>query len=57
MKVTYFPGCTLRTKAKDLDLYARRSAEALGIELLFIASAILGLCNSAYAATIKKPIK
>ena len=27
--------------------------EALGIETLFIASAILGLCNSAYAATIK----
>jgi len=26
---------------------------ALGIELLFISSAILGLCNSAYAATIK----
>ncbi len=26
---------------------------ALGIELLFILSAILGLCNSAYAATIK----
>ncbi len=33
MKVSYFPGCTLRTKAKDLDLYARKSAEALGIEL------------------------
>ena len=33
MKVSYFPGCTLRTKAKDLDLYARRSAEVLGIEL------------------------
>ena len=33
MKVTYFPGCTLRTKAKDLDLYARRAAEALGVEL------------------------
>lgn len=33
MKVTYFPGCTLRTKAKDLDLYARRSAEVLGFEL------------------------
>ena len=33
MKVSYFPGCTLRTKAKDLDLYARRSAEALGVEL------------------------
>lgn len=30
----------------------------LGIELLFIASAVLGLCNSAYAATIKtkKPL-
>ena len=33
MKVSYFPGCTLRTKAKDLDLYARRSAEVLGVEL------------------------
>ncbi|MBQ2961243.1 MAG: MFS transporter [Oscillospiraceae bacterium] len=27
--------------------------QTLGIELLFICSAILGLCNSAYAATIK----
>ena len=27
--------------------------ENLGIETLFIASAVLGLCNSAYAATIK----
>ena len=33
MKVSYFPGCTLKTKAKDLDVYARRSAEALGIEM------------------------
>ena len=33
MKVSYFPGCTLKTKAKDLDLYARKSAEALGIAL------------------------
>ena len=31
---TYYPGCTLRTKAKDLDTYARSSAEALGIELV-----------------------
>ena len=30
---TYYPGCTLRTKAKDLDTYARKSAEALGIAL------------------------
>ncbi len=33
MKVTYFPGCTLKTKAKDLDKYTRKSAEALGISL------------------------
>ncbi len=33
MKVSYFPGCTLRTTAKQLDVYARRSARALGIEL------------------------
>ncbi len=33
MKVSYFPGCTLKNKAKDLDVYARRSAEALGVEL------------------------
>ncbi len=33
MKYTYYPGCTLRTKAKDLDAYARASALALGFEL------------------------
>ena len=33
MKVSYFPGCTLKNKAKDLDLYARKSAEALGVIL------------------------
>ena len=33
MKVSYYPGCTLRTKAKQLDLYARKSAEALGITM------------------------
>ena len=33
MKVSYFPGCTLRTKAKELDAYARKSAAALGVEL------------------------
>ena len=31
--------------------------QTLGIETLFILSAILGLCNSAYAATIKVPKK
>ena len=33
MKVSYFPGCTLKNKAKDLDAYAYRSAEALGVTL------------------------
>ena len=33
MKVSYFPGCTLRTKAKQLDRYARLSCEKLGVTL------------------------
>ena len=33
MKVSYFPGCTLKNKAKDLDMYAYKSAEALGVTL------------------------
>ena len=33
MKVSYFPGCTLKNKAKDLDLYAYKSAQALGVTL------------------------
>lgn len=33
MKVSYFPGCTLRTKAKKLDFYARKCAEILGVEM------------------------
>lgn len=33
MKYSYYPGCTLKTKAKDLDAYGRKSAKALGIEL------------------------
>lgn len=31
---SYFPGCTLKTKAKDLDRYARVCAEKLGAELV-----------------------
>ena len=37
MTFSYYPGCTLRTKAKELDGYARRSAEALGINLAELA--------------------
>lgn len=33
MVYSYYPGCTLRTKALDLDRYARASAQALGITL------------------------
>lgn len=33
MKYSYYPGCTLKTKATDLDAYARASAKALGFEL------------------------
>lgn len=33
MKYSYYPGCTLKTKAKALDRYARQSASVLGFEL------------------------
>lgn len=33
MKYSYYPGCTLKTKAIALDAYARCSARALGFEL------------------------
>ena len=33
MKFSYFPGCTLKNKAKDLDYYARKCAEVLGVTL------------------------
>ena len=36
MKINYYPGCTLKTKAKDLDYYARKSAEKLGVTMVEI---------------------
>ena len=33
MKYSYYPGCTLRNKAKDLDRYARVCGEVLGFTL------------------------
>lgn len=33
MIFSYYPGCTLKTKAKELDQYARKSALALGITI------------------------
>lgn len=32
MKFSYYPGCTLKTKAKDLDVFGRKSLEALGVD-------------------------
>ncbi len=34
MKVLYYPGCTLKTRARNLDISARRSLAALGVELV-----------------------
>ncbi len=36
MQVSYFPGCTLKNKAKQLDAAARLSARELGVELIEI---------------------
>ena len=33
MEFTYYPGCTLKAKGKDLDLYAKKCAEVLGVEM------------------------
>lgn len=32
MKFCYYPGCTLKTKAKQLDIYGRKCLEKLGVE-------------------------
>lgn len=34
MIYSYYPGCTLKSKATELDIYGRKSAAALGIELV-----------------------
>ena len=33
MKYSYYPGCTVKNQAKELDLYARACGEKLGFEL------------------------
>ena len=48
MKIAYYPGCTLKNKAKDLDRYARLSAEALGYELCEIEN--WQCCGGAYTS-------
>ena len=48
MKFAYYPGCTLKNKAKDLDRYARESAEFLGFELCEIEN--WQCCGGAYTS-------
>ena len=43
MRYSYYPGCTLKTRAKELDRYARLSAAALGAENLIALTDIRGL--------------
>ncbi|MBR5311789.1 MAG: disulfide reductase, partial [Clostridia bacterium] len=46
MKIAYYPGCTLKNKAKELDRYARESLEVLGYELSEIEN--WQCCGGAY---------
>ncbi len=48
MKIAYYPGCTLKNKAKDLDRYAVESAAALGYELEEIEN--WQCCGGAYTS-------
>lgn len=48
MNYSYYPGCTLKTKAKELDRYARSAAEALGITLNELPE--WQCCGGAYTA-------
>ncbi len=48
MTYSYYPGCTLKTKAKELDKYARLSARALGVTLNELDN--WQCCGGAYSA-------
>ena len=45
MKISYYPGCTLKTKAKELDVTARLCAKALGVEMEEIENSIRKIYN------------
>ena len=47
MNFSYYPGCTLKNKAQDLDRWARLSAEALGIHLMELET--WQCCGGAYS--------
>ena len=46
MVFNYYPGCTLKNKAKDLDVTAREVAKVLGVELAELAE--WQCCGGAY---------
>jgi heterodisulfide reductase subunit B len=48
-KYVYYPGCTLHTKARSLDLCARKAAEKVGFELVEMPS--WNCCGAIYNAT------
>jgi len=48
-KYAYYPGCTLYTKARSLDLCARKAAERVGFELVEMPS--WNCCGAIYNAT------
>ena len=47
-KIAYYPGCTLKNKARDLDRYARETAAALGYEFEEIEA--WQCCGGAYTS-------
>lgn len=49
MKISYYPGCTLKTKAKNLDRAAIASLEALGVEVAEIDR--WNCCGAVYSLT------
>ncbi|SHO42760.1 CoB--CoM heterodisulfide reductase iron-sulfur subunit B family protein [Desulfopila aestuarii] len=49
MKISYYPGCTLKTKAKNLDRAAIASLEALGVEVEEIDR--WNCCGAVYSLT------
>ncbi len=52
MKVSYFPGCTLKTHAKQLDKYSYACADALGVELSEIES--WQCCGGVFSPSMKE---
>lgn len=48
MKIMYYPGCTLKNKARDLDRHARETAAALGYEFEEIEN--WQCCGGAYTS-------